>query len=785
MLFAADSFGPMASEVEAAVATLGRTLLNVSAAMALGYVFRSTGQIGDDALKGVGAFIGLVGLPALLLRAVAGLDFYVVDLYVCAAVVAGKLLLILASALLAAATAPSSKPGVTALRAGVLALTTTNSDDLGLGLPVLSAIFPSELVGMAYVLNALQTMLFNPIIFVLLGVGAARRDAPPGAERAPTHLIVLAVLRGLGKNLVIVAVLLGLAYNGVVGALRGAALPWPVDNLCVLMGGAFGPAVLFMAGGATVGAFERLAALDSALVPTLTALLKSVLLPAFVTSATSWLGGTRDAANFAFTFASLPAAGSTFVFAAPSRPSPALVSLMSASLAMGKIVGFPLLFLSAAIYKTDDTDDLLALDSAIAAPLEWASIVLTGTLVASFCWHGPWRRPPLAGVRVIVVFTFGYALASAAPAVPAALGGPCARFIAVSFCRWAADASILVAAADRYAEARDRLGAALRRSAMLPLRAPLLAPADPADVGAIKPSVRPPSWAAERSAAAATWRWAAPVCAGVLMTLPWLALAPYPAHGAVDSEGGELRAQAHLRLWMPWVGVAPTWQAHVFSAAYALGAFFVLCCAATVMRLDAHASAAAGGGAKPTGPARRARGGEVHAFLVRFECLLFLQATRMALAAALCAALAADPLPTGAKALMLLVTSMLANATGPLLFLLFGLGERGVLAPLGRLAGLPGAAGPRKLLQSRVRHALAVEVMRDSVSAAAASEGYGPAHVPRGEIERAAAALAIQRGARRPAPPGPASDALTPPHRAPTPHARTGKARHVPAGTPP
>ena len=59
-----------------------------------------------------------------------------------------------------------------------------------------------------------------------------------------------------------------------------------------------------------------------------------------------------------------------------------------------------------------------------------------------------------------------------------------------------------------------------------------------------------------------------------------LALAPYPAHGAVDSEGGELRAQARLRLWMPWVGVAPTWQAHVFSAAYALSAFFVLCCAA-------------------------------------------------------------------------------------------------------------------------------------------------------------------------------------------------------------
>ena len=43
-------------------------------------------------------------LPALLLRAVAGLDFYGVELEVCFALAAGKLVLIAASALLASAT---------------------------------------------------------------------------------------------------------------------------------------------------------------------------------------------------------------------------------------------------------------------------------------------------------------------------------------------------------------------------------------------------------------------------------------------------------------------------------------------------------------------------------------------------------------------------------------------------------------------------------------------------------------------------------------------------------
>ena len=47
----------------------------------------------------------------------------------------------------------------------------------GLGLPVLGAIFAPELVNMCFVLTALQSMLFNPIIFRLLGVGAARAAA--------------------------------------------------------------------------------------------------------------------------------------------------------------------------------------------------------------------------------------------------------------------------------------------------------------------------------------------------------------------------------------------------------------------------------------------------------------------------------------------------------------------------------------------------------------------------------------------------------------------------------
>lgn len=163
---------------------------------------------------------------------------------------------------------------------GVYGLLTTNSDDLGLGLPILSTIFPASLVNMCFVLQAMQAMLFNPLLFVLLGVGAARRDAPrDGTPTASNTAVVLSVLRGLAHNLIILAVLAGLLYNALFARLRGAPLPFFLEDLAKLLGGAFGPIVLFMAGAANVGSFTQLGALESARLPLLTVLLKSLVLP--------------------------------------------------------------------------------------------------------------------------------------------------------------------------------------------------------------------------------------------------------------------------------------------------------------------------------------------------------------------------------------------------------------------------------------------------------------------------------------------------------------------------
>ena len=92
-------------------------------------------------------------------------------------------------------------------------------------------------------------MVFNPIILTLLGVGAAQRDAPTdGTPPASNTEVALSAIRGLTKNHLTIAVVSGLAYNALFAGFKGAELPFFLENLCKLLGQAFGPIVLFMAG---------------------------------------------------------------------------------------------------------------------------------------------------------------------------------------------------------------------------------------------------------------------------------------------------------------------------------------------------------------------------------------------------------------------------------------------------------------------------------------------------------------------------------------------------------
>ena len=58
-------------------------------------------------------------------------------------------------------------------------------------------------------------------------------------------------------------------------------------------------------------------------------------------------------------------AASTLVFANPYKPSAETRVMLNCGLALGKLVGFPLLFLSAAIFKTREVHDIVTIEQQI------------------------------------------------------------------------------------------------------------------------------------------------------------------------------------------------------------------------------------------------------------------------------------------------------------------------------------------------------------------------------------------------------------------------------------
>ena len=122
------------------------------------------------------------------------------------------------------------------------------------------------------------------------------------------------------------------------------------------------------------------------------------------------LGADTATVDFAFLFSSLPAAGSTLVFARPYSPSPQQYSLLNASMALGKLIGFPLLFVSAAIFQTTEIHDIIDAEHIIARTCQGVTAVLLLALLASMGWYQPWHHPPLKTIGMLVFFTFGYLL---------------------------------------------------------------------------------------------------------------------------------------------------------------------------------------------------------------------------------------------------------------------------------------------------------------------------------------------------------------------------------------
>ena len=168
---------PAAPATPNVVIELGQEMLLIFIVTGLGYVLKSCGIVTQVTEAGIGQVVGLIAFPAVLFRAIATIDTSLISgptslLPLVFAALIAKVVIFVLSFAFGVLTARRAAPGAAMARGALLAIFATQSDDIGLGYPVLKAIFKAE-APILFVLSALQSLVLNPAAYVLLGFAKA------------------------------------------------------------------------------------------------------------------------------------------------------------------------------------------------------------------------------------------------------------------------------------------------------------------------------------------------------------------------------------------------------------------------------------------------------------------------------------------------------------------------------------------------------------------------------------------------------------------------------------
>merc|ERR1719341_1028698 len=145
------------------------TLLQIFLTVGLGWLAGALGLFGAKESKGIGVFVGKFSLPALSLTS---LDLSAIKWsFLLAMLIAKSAIFSLVMLLEVALNRDAS-------RASSLAICCTQTNDFGMGLPILSSIFgPGHpLVGLLYLVAPISLLVLNPIGFILLEIGRGGKE---------------------------------------------------------------------------------------------------------------------------------------------------------------------------------------------------------------------------------------------------------------------------------------------------------------------------------------------------------------------------------------------------------------------------------------------------------------------------------------------------------------------------------------------------------------------------------------------------------------------------------
>nr|VZH93053.1 unnamed protein product [Spirometra erinaceieuropaei] len=423
-------------ENEALFSALLPVLIQCFGVILLGYFAGKFKALTESQAKGLGTYVTKFALPSIFFSVMVTIDFTGVDWYVVLAVSLAKMIMFVTTLAITLIVSRGQSVGL----AGLLAMFTSQSNDVALAYPVLRLLYP-DLASYIYLFAPAQLVILNPFAYFALewhsvrekaaieaainGVtdlqGAGKSDArPPQRPSILTCREFLKVIRFVVSNPLFFMTLIGVIFN----LIFHHRLPIYVEGFFKTLGDSFGATALFYLGFSMVGRLKTISR-HGVHILVLILLGKTLVLP-FITREVTVLLLSHQPQNisvpkssFTFLYGGAPTAPPIFLFASQYDLMPEVIG---AGLVIGTFLFAPMMFLFAGMATLVNVEPAFydTMLERTAVYFAWASILCcTWTLIILVVSKKAFRMPyRFLGCLIISVLIFCLSVALGSIWVP-------------------------------------------------------------------------------------------------------------------------------------------------------------------------------------------------------------------------------------------------------------------------------------------------------------------------------------------------------------------------------
>lgn len=342
----------------------------IAVIISLGYLFRRNGTFSTSDMAGINKLLTSVALPAVFFLSLATLDWGAVSFALLGALCLSKTAVYILTALV---TYYGTRCRLRMSLSGLYAIFTTKSNDIAMGIPILSSIFGQNMASYLYLFSPYQLLVINLFGLSQMQIDMGRRNKRKVSGAISGRVIeeddsgfcdaLLRLLLSLGREPIIVSCVLGIAFNLIFGH---NALPGFFDGLLSILSQIYSGAALF-ALGLSLQLGGNGDDIDYSTV-TLLVMTKVLLLPFVMALVAEAFTGNQTDFQFAFIYGMIPTAPTVYIFAVKYAVREALTAT---ACFICLILSVPVLMVAALSLEIQQSDrnrsNDLTIDSALVA----------------------------------------------------------------------------------------------------------------------------------------------------------------------------------------------------------------------------------------------------------------------------------------------------------------------------------------------------------------------------------------------------------------------------------